>query len=78
MRRIQVLPGGESNPVPLYPKEKESPIKYIVFIAKENRNYDEVFGQVAKGKGIASLARFGVDVRVENEKKTLHIDCIAV
>ena len=64
----------KNNPVPLYPKEKESPIKYIVFIAKENRNYDEVFGQVTKGKGIASLARFGVDVTVQNEKKTMRLD----
>ena len=64
----------KNNPVPLYPKEKESPIKYIVFIAKENRNYDEVLGQVAKGKGLASLARFGVNVTVQNEKKTLRID----
>ena len=42
------------NPVPLYPGEKDSPIKHIVFISKENRTYDEVFGQVAKGNGDAS------------------------
>jgi YVTN family beta-propeller protein len=64
----------KSNPIPLYPKEKESPIKYIVFIAKENRNYDEVFGQLKNGKGIAALARWGLDVTLENEKKTMHLD----
>jgi DNA-binding beta-propeller fold protein YncE len=47
------------NPVPMYPGEKKSPIKHIVFISKENRTYDEVFGQVEKGKGDASLARYG-------------------
>ena len=63
-----------NNPIPLYPKEKESPIKYIVFIAKENRNYDEVFGQLGKSKSMASLARWGVDVTVENEKRTMRLD----
>ena len=69
-----VFAARKNNPIPLYPKEKESPIKYVVFIAKENRNYDEVFGQLKNGKGLASLARFGLDVTLENEKKTLHID----
>jgi YVTN family beta-propeller protein len=64
----------KNNPIPLHPKEKVSPIKYIVFIAKENRNYDEVFGQLPKGNGLASLARWGADVSVENEKKTMRID----
>ncbi|HWB62943.1 MAG TPA: YncE family protein, partial [Chitinophagales bacterium] len=64
----------KSNPVPLYPGQKESPIKYIVFIAKENRNYDEIFGQVKNARGIPSLARFGADVTVMNEKRTAKID----
>ena len=49
----------KENPIPLYPGEKESPIKHIVFISKENRTYDEVFGQVEKGEGDATLARYG-------------------
>ena len=47
------------NPIPLYPGQKASPIKHIVFISKENRTYDEVFGQVADGQGEPSLARYG-------------------
>ena len=69
-----IFAARKNNPIPLYPKEKESPIKYVVFIAKENRNYDEVFGQLKHGRGLASLARFGLDVTLKNEKKTLHID----
>lgn len=53
--------GRKNNPVPLYGGEKESPIKYIVFISKENRTYDEVFGQVKDGKGDATLARYGAN-----------------
>ncbi len=59
-----------NNPVPLYPSQKESPIKHIVFISKENRTYDEVFGQVKKGKGEAELARYGRDASFHNWERT--------
>ncbi len=60
----------KNNPVPLYPSAKESPIKHIVFISKENRTYDEIFGQVEKGKGEAGLARYGRGVSFTNGVKT--------
>ena len=60
----------KDNPVPLYPGEKESPIKHIVFISKENRTYDEVFGQVEKGKGDPGLARYGKGVSFRNHQGT--------
>lgn len=50
-----------ANPLPFLPGEKLSPIKHIVYITKENRTYDEMFGQLSNAKGDASLARFGVD-----------------
>ncbi|MDA1121768.1 MAG: bifunctional YncE family protein/alkaline phosphatase family protein [Bacteroidetes bacterium] len=56
-----------NNPVPLYPGQKESPIKHIVFISKENRTYDEVFGQIAGGRGDATIARYGREVSVTDE-----------
>ncbi len=49
-----------ANPIPAFAGQKESPIKYIVFIAKENRTYDEVFGQVTNGNGDSTLARYGL------------------
>lgn len=39
-----------------------SPIKYVLYIIKENRTYDQVFGDVAKGNGDANLCLFGSDV----------------
>ncbi len=51
----------ENNPLPIVPGQKESPIKYIVYITKENRTYDEVMGQLPHARGDATLARFGVD-----------------
>jgi len=63
----------KKNPVPLYPGEKESPIKHIVYISKENRSYDEVFGQVKKGDGEAELARFGTGVSFGNLNRTAFV-----
>ncbi len=45
-------------------------IKHIVFIAKENRTYDEVFGQLEGGNGDPNLARFGLNRRISNKKGT--------
>jgi hypothetical protein len=59
-----------NNPVPLYPGEKKSPIRHIVFISKENRTYDEVFGQLEGGRGEASLARYGRNASFSNRRKT--------
>jgi DNA-binding beta-propeller fold protein YncE len=49
------------NPLPALPGLRESPIKYVVYITKENRSYDEVFGQLKNANGDSTLARFGVD-----------------
>jgi hypothetical protein len=64
----------KNNPVPLYPGEKQSPIKHIVFISKENRTYDEVFGQVEKGNGEPELARYGKDATFRNTKRTASVE----
>lgn len=52
----------------------ESPIKYIVFISKENRTYDEVFGQLKNGKGESALARYGKNQTFSNRNKTLTVE----
>lgn len=51
----------DQNPLPPLPGLYQSPIKYIVYITKENRTYDEVFGQIKEARGDSSLARFGVN-----------------
>jgi YVTN family beta-propeller protein len=60
----------KNNPIPLYPGEKSSPIKHIVFISKENRTYDEIFGQIKKGNGDATIARYGEHSTFKNRNKT--------
>ncbi len=61
------------NPVPIFGGEKESPVKYLVFISKENRTYDEIFGQIKKGDGDPSLARYGWGETFSNRKKTAKV-----
>jgi YVTN family beta-propeller protein len=68
----------KNNPVPLYPGEKESPIKHIVFISKENRTYDEVFGQLEKGLGDPYLARYGYGASFQNAARTASVQDVDV
>jgi len=63
-----------NNPIPVFGGEKESPIKYLVFISKENRTYDEVFGQVQKGRGDPTIARYGYNATFTNKDKSVTID----
>jgi hypothetical protein len=37
-------------------------IEHVVYVVKENRTYDQVFGDLKKGNGDASLVMFGEDV----------------
>ncbi|MFD2573587.1 phosphoesterase [Spirosoma soli] len=66
---VTVTDNGK-NPVPVLPRTRTSPIKHIVYITKENRTYDEVFGQLSTGKGDSTLARFGVGVTVKSRIST--------
>lgn len=60
----------KDHPVPAYSGEKDSPIKHIVFVSKENRTYDEVYGQLEGGKGDSSLARYGRNQTFSNNANT--------
>ncbi len=69
-----LLKSRSDNPVPLYGGQKESPIKHIVFISKENRTYDEIFGQLKNGEGDASIARYGNNVSFSNRARTMRVE----
>ncbi|MGL6073604.1 MAG: alkaline phosphatase family protein [Fimbriiglobus sp.] len=45
-----------------------SPIKYVVYIIKENRTYDQVFGELKQGNGDPSLTLFGRPVTPNHHK----------
>lgn len=48
----------ENNPIPSK-KGDVSPIKYVFYIIKENRTYDQVLGDMPEGNGDSSLCIFG-------------------
>ncbi len=54
----KMAPGAAGNPIPRSIAEK-SPIKYVFYIIKENRTYDQVLGDMTKGNGDTSLCIFG-------------------
>jgi len=54
-------PAKASAVVPSRPGEK-SPIRHVVYVIRENRTYDQVFGDLPRGNGDPSLVLFGRDV----------------
>ena len=50
--------GESDNPIPMKVGDA-SPIKYVFYIIKENRTYDQVLGDVKEGNGDTSLVLFG-------------------
>ena len=60
----ELLTDGEpGNPVPMKVgsngPSSSSPIKHIFYIIKENRTYDQVFGDMPQGNGDSTLCLFG-------------------
>ena len=50
--------GEKGNPIPMKVGDP-SPIKYVFYILKENRTYDQVLGDMPEGNGDTSLCLFG-------------------
>jgi len=57
-------------PVPPFPGAWASPIKHVIYVTKENRTYDEVFGALPGGRGDAELCRLGRPIDVSNSDGT--------
>ena len=53
-----VANGEVGNPIPMLVGDA-SPIKYVFYIIKENRTYDQVLGDIKEGNGDTSLVLFG-------------------
>lgn len=66
---IEIEDDGK-NPLPPVPGLRKSPVKHIVYITKENRTFDEVFGELENAEGDPSLARYGTEARVVSKDNT--------
>ncbi|MBM3766931.1 MAG: bifunctional YncE family protein/alkaline phosphatase family protein [Acidobacteria bacterium] len=62
--RDVLLESAETKAETVIPKKvgEKSPIEHVVYIMKENRTYDQVFGDLQQGNGDPSLTLFGRDV----------------
>jgi len=61
--------GEPGNPIPMKIGDA-SPIKYVFYVIKENRTYDQVLGDITEGNGDKNLVLFG-------EKITPNLHAIA-
>jgi YVTN family beta-propeller protein len=59
--------GMKGNPIPMKVGDK-SPIKYVFYVIKENRTYDQVLGDVKKGNSDTSLCLFGEKITPNQHK----------
>ncbi len=59
--------GEFGNPIPMK-VGAPSPIKYVFYVIKENRTYDQVLGDVKQGNGDASLCLFGEKITPNQHK----------
>jgi sugar lactone lactonase YvrE len=58
---------ADDNPIPAKVGDK-SPIKHCIYIIKENRTYDQVFGDMKEGNGDASICIFPEKVTPNHHK----------
>jgi phospholipase C len=60
----RVVTSAERSVLPLASSPERGPIKHIVFVVKENRTFDQVFGQRAGVHGDAANTTLGMNMRV--------------
>lgn len=67
-KRKEYIAGSEpGNPIPAKVGEK-SPIKYVFYVIKENRTYDQVLGDVKEGNGDSTLVLLGKNITPNQHK----------
>ncbi len=62
-----------AHPLPPRRGLRQSPIRHIVFIVKENRTFDQVYGQRTGVRGDDSLSDLGLKRTIRNEAGTLTV-----
>lgn len=60
-KQLTVAEGKINNPIPMKVGDK-SPIKYVFYVIKENRTYDQVLADARGGNGDTSLLLFGRNI----------------
>ena len=60
------LMSGRANAIPF--KGGKNPIHHVIYIIKENRTYDQLFGDIGVGDSDPSLAMYGEDITPNQHK----------
>ena len=68
-----LIKDDKKNPLPPVSGIRKSPIKHIVYITKENRTFDEVYGELANADADPSLARYGRDATVVSRDRNRQV-----
>ena len=63
----KISKGEAGNPIPMKVGDK-SPVKYVFYVVKENRTYDQVLSDVKGGNGDTSLLLFGEHITPNQHK----------
>lgn len=58
-KKVDTIPEG--NPIPAA-FDGQSPIKHVFYVIKENRTYDQVFGDIPSGNGDPNLCLFSDEI----------------
>jgi YVTN family beta-propeller protein len=64
--------GEAGNPVPRKVGD-QGPIKYVFYVIKENRTYDQVLGDMKEGNGDKQLVLFGENIRPTNTSWSVNL-----
>jgi hypothetical protein len=64
------LPARKGQPARAIPERIGEPslIQHVVYVIKENRTYDQVFGKLPRGRGHADLCIFGAEITPNQHK----------
>jgi YVTN family beta-propeller protein len=77
-RTAFVMEANGFRPSPPVERELPAGVKHVVLIVKENRTYDEVFGDISDGMGMPEIARFGTRGYVDGKQGRLSLRDINV
>jgi YVTN family beta-propeller protein len=58
---------AKEHPIPAPSGAWKSPIKHVIYVTKENRTYDEIFGALPGGRGDSEICRLGKPIDVSNK-----------
>jgi len=74
----RAVPAEASRRLPYDNSRADGPITHIVFVVKENRTFDQVFGQRRNARGNPAGATLGLGVRVASRDGTRVLDRVDI